>query len=79
MKYTLKKLMYEKYGEDRFAVACEIVARWVQFDTKNKNFSKELIEKVCNANDTDEIELSLQEEESLRRLFALNTTDQLYN
>jgi hypothetical protein len=78
MKYNLKYLMYEKYGEDRFALACEIVGRWVQFETKNKYFNATWIEKICAANELSEVELPLPAAEALRRLFGLSSFEELF-
>lgn len=78
MKYTLKQLMFEKYGEDRFSLACEIVARWVQFETKQKHFTKEWVEKICNASDISDAEIYMPAAEALRRLFGLRTIEQLF-
>ena len=45
---SLRVLMYEKYGEDRFALACEIVSRWMRFETKDDMYSMEWVQKMCN-------------------------------
>jgi hypothetical protein len=78
MKYTLKQLLYEKYGEERFSIACEITARWVQFETKNKHFNVEWIQQLCNACDISEVEIYSPAAEALRKLFGLKTIDELY-
>jgi hypothetical protein len=78
MKYTIKQLMYEKYGEEKFAVACEIVGRWVQFETKNKFFNADWILKLCNAGEMTEVEMYEPAAEALRKLFGLKTIDELF-
>lgn len=77
--YTIKQLMFNKYGEDRFALACEIVARWVQFETKNKEYDAHFICRLANAHADSEFDMPYEVEEPLRQLFGLKTTDLLYN
>jgi Fe2+ or Zn2+ uptake regulation protein len=76
--YTLKKLMYEKYGEDRFALACEIVSRWVRFETKNQEHDAIWICRMCNAHADSEFDLPQDVAEALRRLFGLKTIEELF-
>jgi len=78
MKYSLKQLMYEKYGEARYSLACEIVARWVQFETRNKHFNKQWVENICNASDISDAELYPPAAEALRRLFGLKSIEELF-
>jgi hypothetical protein len=78
IKYTLKWLMDKKYGADRFALACEIVGRWVRFETKNNFITQEWVEQMACAGELDDHALMPAEAEALRRLFALQSTDQLY-
>jgi hypothetical protein len=70
--------MYDKYGEDRFAIACEIVSRWVTFETKNKHFTAEWVQTLCNANELDQSDLYKPAAIALCRLFGLKNFDQLY-
>jgi hypothetical protein len=78
VRYRLQQLIYQKYGIDRYALGCEIVARWVQFETRDKQFTMEWIAAVCNAKDISEVDLYEPEAEALRQLFGLQSTEELY-
>jgi len=79
MKYAIKQLLYKKYGEEKYAIACEISARWVAFETKNKNYKLENILLLCNASKDSDCEMSYQEALALKKLFGLKTIEELYN
>lgn len=82
LTYRLRELMYSKYSEQKFAVACEIVARWVAFDTKNyKQWTAEYILQLCNQNSrTRKISaITPKVANSLKKLFGLKSIDDLYN
>ena len=80
--YRLRELIYKKYGSKNFALGCEIVARWVAFDTK-KTCTMETVQIWCNVLQSDpltkEQAISLKQFNSLSRLFALgNNTQSIY-
>jgi hypothetical protein len=77
--YTLKQLMYDKYGEERFAIACEIVARWIKFETKKEQYDAIWVNSMCNAHADSEFELFEDVAEALRRLFGLESFAELFN
>lgn len=90
--YTLRSLIYTKYGEQKFALGCELVARWVKFEMRGceklqqrRCWSQELVLILCNLshaswlyNANTEQWLSFEEAEALRQLFGLPTINQLY-
>lgn len=76
--YKTKQLMCEKYGEDRFALACEIVSRWLLFYTKKKVYDSIWVERMCNAHKYSEIELTHEVAEALRKLFGLKSYEELF-
>ena len=77
--FTLKKLMDDKYGVDRFAIACEIVGRWVRFETKNKDHDSTFIYKMATARVGDDFALTIDVAKALKRLFGLDSRVDLFN
>lgn len=77
--YSLRELMYAKYGESRFALGCEIVARWVSVERGVKTlWDAEKVLKMCNTGASWSLPLYPAEAEALRKLFGLASTEQLY-
>lgn len=81
--YRLRELIYQKYGEAKFALGCEIVGRWVSYDTKDirsgkvKKWDADYVQLMCNT--VTGSNMTYEEAESLRQLFGLLTVDDLYN
>jgi hypothetical protein len=81
--YTLRHLIYQKYGEQKFALGCELISRWVKFELRGldkKLISKWTPEKVnhlCNATKLNS-DLVYEEAEALRQIFGLSSINQLY-
>ena len=81
--YRLRELIYQKYGESKFALGCEIVGRWVTYDTKDihssriKLWTADYVNKMCNTSTGSN--LTYEEAESLRQLFGLKTIEDLYH
>jgi hypothetical protein len=76
--YTLRLLIYKKYGELRFALGCEIVARWIAFETR-KPCVMEDVEQWCNmtANTTSKALIPLEVERAVMQLFGIKNPLQL--
>lgn len=74
--YSLKSLMYKKYGEEKYALACEIVSRWVRFETKDARHNSIWVNDMANA--TSNFELTMDVAEALRKLFGLKSTEELF-
>lgn len=76
--YKLRQLMYKKYGKQKFAIGCEIVARWVQFETK-KNITAEKVQAWCNKISTDDFPvMTLTDFKAISKLFSLNNNSKLF-
>jgi hypothetical protein len=82
--YTLKQLMLQKYGAEKFAIGCVIVATWVN-GGKGSEFKKNLkgswlcytVEHLCNT--TEEFPaLTVFDVEKLRQLFGLKSIAELF-
>lgn len=70
--YRLKELMIKKYGEEKFAVACSIVALWVQGETKQKTTAKTIL-GWCNKTEIDQMPIMcLKDFKAISKLFSLN-------
>jgi hypothetical protein len=83
--YKLRQLMYHKYGENKFATACIIVAQWVQHYTRTP-CSPETIEYWCNIKKQENTvthhflqgHITMQEFAALSKIFSLNHNTQLF-
>lgn len=82
--YRLRELIYHKYGLGRFALGCEIVARWVAFET-GRPCSMETIQTWSNLK-TGELEtvshellMARDQTQALLALFGLKSTTELLN
>lgn len=81
--YRIRELIYAKYGESKFALGCEIVGRWVRYDTKDiqsgkiNEWNAEYVQQMCNT--VTGSNMTYEEAESLRQLFGLSSVDDLYN
>jgi len=73
--YCLSKLIVEKYGYAKYAIGCEIVARWVTHDTK-ENWTLEKVLSMCSTEQG--LPLTPAEAEALRRLFGLKSIMDIY-
>lgn len=82
--YRLRELIYLKYGRGRFALGCEITARWVAFETR-RPCSMETVQTWCNLKtgelETETHELLMQTDQvrALLSLFGLKSTTELFN
>ena len=74
--YGLRQLMYDKYGEEKFAIACLIVARFVGFKS-DFVWNAETIRQMCNTT-ADDVGVSISDGERFKQLFGLDSTDQLF-
>ncbi|MDP1763055.1 MAG: hypothetical protein Q8L07_04140 [Sediminibacterium sp.] len=85
MLYTLRKLIYQKYGEQKFALGCELVSRWVNFELRGispkrvNRWTQQRVVDLCNAESGTNISFYYEEAEALRQLFGLQSINQLYN
>lgn len=81
--YRLRELIYLKYGLGRFALGCEITARWVAFET-GRPCSMETIQTWCNLKtgemETENHDLLMDREQThaLLTLFGLKSTIELF-
>lgn len=64
----LRTLINKKYGRIRFALGTEIVARWVQFETKQP-CSMHTVVDWCKAQRLEDISLTTQQLTALQQLF----------
>ena len=72
--------MYVKYGIQKYAIGCEIVARWVNHDirgTKLQPWTADYTDWVCNT--YNPVAIVFEEAEALRVLFGLNSINDLYS
>jgi len=72
--------MYVKYGIQKYAIACEIVARWVNHDirgTKLQPWTASYTDWVCNT--CKPVAIGFEEAKALRVLFGLNSINDLYS
>ncbi|HRH59643.1 MAG TPA: hypothetical protein PL045_03690 [Chitinophagaceae bacterium] len=69
--------MNEKYGEAKFALASELVARWLNNCGQNEWTAEDIIE-MCKA-DEYVFKIFAAEAEQLRKLFGLKNIEELYN
>lgn len=80
--YRLRQLIYGKYGEDRFALGCEITSRWVAFET-GKKCSMEDVQYWCNLL-ADEIQvhqstpITVSQLKALQQLFGVANKLELF-
>lgn len=74
-KNRLKELIEEKYGIGKFVFGCEMVARFLSFDLKQKIKPKNVQKIVEHKAHTN---LLQEEEEALRSLFKLKTVEELF-
>lgn len=77
--YRLKELIIEKYGEEKFDVGCELVARWLSFATKEK-VNEGWLEVMCDRTDQPDMyfQFTGDQAHALKQLFKLNTFSELY-
>lgn len=82
--YRLRELIYQKYGEAKFSLGCEIVARWVAFETK-ETCTSEAVEAWCNVLKEEynytakKFGIYPQQARALQRLFGLSHFDEIFN
>ncbi len=74
--YKLKQPIIKKYGQEKFSLGCEIVAQWLCGYTGVLWRTEDIIE-LCNTSNLQK--LSSEEEELLRKLFGLQTVEEIYN
>jgi hypothetical protein len=79
LKFTLKSFMLEKYGEDRFNLACKITAQWLQFETGNKKYTMKWIKLMANCPEKKDFELLPAPAAALCKLYGLTDPADLYN
>lgn len=77
--YALKQLMYDKYGEEKFSVACAIVLQWVNFKKPDhRKWTLEKLETICKTETGNNIPVTYEDGERLRILFNLKSVEQLF-
>lgn len=86
--YRLKELIYAKYSIPKFALGCEIVARWIAFETKQP-CDIEQVQYWCNVtkleynwvDDTPNSRylLSASQAQAITKLFGLTNEYQIFN
>lgn len=81
--YRLRQLIYDKYGEVKFALGCEITARWVAFETR-KPCTMEDVQFWCNVlteemNATNSLPITLPQMRSLMLLFGITNELEIFN
>lgn len=80
--FRLRELICAKYGEDRFALGCEITARWLNWPYRNTarvRFTAVHIEAMCAVTNMEALvdhgnnipAITLADHESLSKLFNL--------
>jgi len=74
--YKLKELIIKKYGEEKFALGREMAAQWLRGSTGILWRAEDILEF---SNTTNDKKLSFREEELLRKLFGLETVEEIYN
>lgn len=83
--YTLRQLMYQKYKEKKFALGCELVARWVNFELRDipvkriPRWTQQHVVDMCNQYTIHSRSFYYEEAEALRKIFGLSNINQLYN
>lgn len=75
--YGLRQLMYNKYGEEKFAIACVIVARFIGFKSQ-EDWRPDTILQMCNSTACS-FPVTIADGEKFKQLFGLDSTDQLFN
>ncbi|MDP1763450.1 MAG: hypothetical protein Q8L07_06125 [Sediminibacterium sp.] len=70
--------MYKKYSVQKFALGCEIVARWVRHATGNSIWTSIRVEMMCNITYSMQLPLFKEEAEALRKLFGLQSITELF-
>jgi hypothetical protein len=74
--YRLRELIKQKYGEDKFGLGCQIVARWLNHSEGQFTFSPQHILNISNLRfDTHLLD---RQSESLCKLFGLQRHEELY-
>jgi hypothetical protein len=81
--YRLRQLIYGKYGEEKFALGCEITARWVAFETR-RPCKMEDVQFWCNVL-TQEITtdahlpIAIPQMRAIMQLFGITNELELFN
>jgi hypothetical protein len=81
VRFNLRQLMIDKYGEGKFDVACEIVARWLSPNEYRYQWKASEITMLCSERDGDRLSyqwLILSDLQKLKELFHLKTVEEIY-
>lgn len=81
--YRLRQLIYGKYGEQRFALGCEITARWVAFET-HKPCTMEDVQFWCNVlseemTTDNSLPITIPQMKAIMQLFAITNELEIFN
>lgn len=81
--YRLRQLIYGKYGEEKFALGCEITARWVAFETR-KPCTMEDVQFWCNVlseeiTDPSDTQLTVPQMKAIMQLFGITNELEIFN
>lgn len=74
--YRLRELIKTKYGEEKFHLGMQLVAKWVQYHTKEYTTGAHVL-NVCNLR-SDSYQLTAEQATALRQLFSLKRNEELY-
>lgn len=75
--YRLRSLIEEKYGAERFDFGCQIVARWLSFETKIE-ITEMAVKTLCDE-ESENIETFFpRTSKALINLFHLQSAKELY-
>lgn len=75
--YTIQQLIIAKYGQEKFALGCEFVARWLNTCKQGYWCGNDIL-TMCTTADY-QFKLLPIEAEELRKLFGLQSIEQLYS
>lgn len=82
-RYRLRELMYSKYGKQKFATACIIVAQWINFEHRNqkpiRKWSPDDVQRMASSTKEDSFPLTPRAAEAIRQLFGLQSTEEIFN
>ena len=73
-----RQLIYSKYGEEKFAVACLIVSMFVGFKSKHK-WTPEKVRLLCHPKPNLSTSICLADVNALKQLFGHQQINQLFS
>lgn len=75
--YRLKEMIDKKYGKGKFDTGCEIVARWLAFETKTEVTAAD-VKTCCQAEAEQEFKVSPEFLAALKKLFGFKSDLEFY-